>query len=137
MFCLYSCCFWELCELCCMVQLVPSPSRKKIAPMNVVGITDMQHKMFGAYFEGYIVNMYGFVDVLGSGFKYIHCDFVNPFGYLTIILTIRSNFVSTFSPYLNVGSFIWVLNFKVTFINKFERRNWEFVLIVGATTIIE
>jgi hypothetical protein len=30
-----------------------------------------------------------------------------------------------------------VLNFKVIFINKFERRNWEFVLIVGAIAIIE
>jgi hypothetical protein len=93
--------------------------------------------MLGVYFEGYIVNKYGFVDVLGSGFKYIHCDLVDPLGYSTIILTIRSNFVSTFSPHLNVGSFIWVLNFRVTFINKFERRKWEFVLIVWATIIIE
>jgi hypothetical protein len=113
-----------------MAQLVPSPSRKRIAPMNVVGIIDMQHKMFGVCFEGYIVNRYGYVDVLGSGFKYIHCDLADPLGYLTITLTITSNFVSTLSPHLTVGSFIRVLNFRVTFINKFEKGNWEFVLIV-------
>jgi hypothetical protein len=106
--------------------------------MNVVGIIDVQQKMFGAYFEGHIISKYGsVVDVPKSGFKYIYCDLIYPFGYLTITLTIGSNFVSTFSSRLNVGSFIWVLNFKVTFINTFERGDWEFVLKVGAPTIIE
>ncbi len=62
--------------------------------------------MLGICFEGYIVNMYGSTNVAGSGFKYIHCDLANPLGYLTITLTIGSVFVSTFSPCLNVGSFI-------------------------------
>jgi hypothetical protein len=93
--------------------------------------------MLGVGFEGYIVNMYGSVDVLGSGFKYIHCDLTNPLGYLTIILTIGSSFVSTFSLRLNVGSFIWVFNFGVTFQNMFKRKKWEFVLKVGATIVIE
>jgi hypothetical protein len=105
--------------------------------VNVVDIIKVQQKMLGVCFEGYIVSMYGFANVLGSGFKYIHCDLANPLGYLTIILTIGSIFVSTFSPSLNVGSFIWVLNFGVTFRNKFERGNWEFLLRVGAIIAIE
>jgi uncharacterized membrane protein YwaF len=55
-----------------MVQLVPSPSKKRIALINIVGIINMWQKMLGACFEGYIVSNYGFVDVLGSWFKYIH-----------------------------------------------------------------
>jgi len=92
--------------------------------------------MFGACFEGYIIR-YVFADVPGSGFKYIHCDLANPLGYLTITLIIGFNFVSTFSLRLNVGSFIRVFNFGVTFKNKFKRGDWEFVLRVGATIIIE
>jgi len=137
LFCLYSSCFWELCQLCCMAQLVLNPSKKKTPPVNV-GITDMQQKMLSAYFEGCIVSRYGsVVDVPGSGFKYIYCDLIDPFGYLIITLTLGSNFVSTFSFHLNVGSSIWVLNFRVNFKNTFERGDWEFILRVGATTIIE
>jgi len=51
-------------------------------------------------------------------------------------LTIGSNFVSTFSPCLNVGSFICMLNFEVTFRNRFKRGGWEFVLKVGTITIL-
>jgi len=120
-----------------MAQLVPSASRKRTALVNVGGITDVQQKMFGVYFEGYIVSRYGFANVPRSGFKYIHCDLVDPLGYLTIILTIGSSFVSSFFLHLNLGSFIWVIDFGVTFRNKFERGNWEFVLIVGATIVIE
>ncbi len=39
--CLYSSFFGEVLELCCMAQLVFSPSRKTITPMNVVGITNV------------------------------------------------------------------------------------------------
>ncbi len=39
--CLYPSFFWEVFELCCMVQLVFSPSREKNTPMNVVGITNI------------------------------------------------------------------------------------------------
>ncbi len=63
----------------------------------------------------------GSVDVLGSGFKYIHYDIVDPLGYLIIILIVEFSFTSTFSPYINVGSFIYVFNFGVTFRNRFER----------------
>jgi hypothetical protein len=93
--------------------------------------------MFGPYFEGYIVSRYGFIDEPKSGFKHIHCDLADPIGYLTIVLSIKSNFVYTFSPHLNVWSFIQVFNFGVTFKNVFERGDWNFLLRVGATTVIE
>ncbi len=93
--------------------------------------------MFGACFEGYIVNRYGFANVPGSGFIYIHCDLADPPKYLTITLIIGSNFVFIFSPCLNVGSLISLFNFGVTFINMFEGGNWEFVLRIGATIVIQ
>jgi hypothetical protein len=46
-----------------------SPSNKQITPMNVVGITDVQQKMFVACFEGCIISMYGSVNVPRSGFN--------------------------------------------------------------------
>jgi hypothetical protein len=51
--------------------------------------------------------------------------------------TIRVAFVTTFSPHFNVGFFIEVYNFGVTFWNKFEKGDCSFVFRVGATTIIE
>ncbi len=45
--------------------------------------------------------------------------------------------MTTFSPRLNVDSFIRVQNFGVTFQNKFEKGDWSFVLKVGATIMIE
>ncbi len=120
-----------------MVQLIPSPSKKRIAPINVIGII-VQQKMLGVCFEGYIVNRYGFAnDVPRNGLKYIHCDLVDPIRYLIITLILGSNFVCTFSPCLNVRSFIRMLNFKVTFINKIERGDWGFVLKVGAIVVIK
>ncbi len=52
-------------------------------------------------------------------------------------MTIESNFVYAFSFCLNVGSFIRVFNFGVSFKNKFEKGDWKFVLKVGVTTVIE
>jgi hypothetical protein len=88
-------------------------------------------------FEGYILNRYGLYDVVGSGYKFIHCDLIDKVGFFIVTLTIGAAFVTTFSPRLNVGSFIRVQNFEVTFQNKFEKGDWSFVLRVGAITIIE
>jgi hypothetical protein len=93
--------------------------------------------MFGACFQGYIVNRYGSINVLGSGFKYIHCDLVNPLGYLMTTLIVGSKLVFTISLHMNVGSFIWVLNFGVTFRNRFERKDWGFVLGIKVTIDIK
>jgi hypothetical protein len=75
----------------------------------------MQQRMLGAMFERYIVSKYGSYDVYGGDFKYIHCDLTDMSRYFTITLTLGSAFVTIFSPRLNVGSYIWVTNFGVTF----------------------
>lgn len=84
-----------------------------------------------------MVNIYGSYDVPSSGFKYIHCDLIDASRYLTITLTIGSTFVTTFYPCLNVGLYIQIITFGVTFINKFERGDWGLVLRVGSIIMIE
>jgi hypothetical protein len=59
-----------------MTNLLHGLNKKRVAPMFVVGIIDVQQRMLGALFEGYIVSMYGFYNVVGHDFKYIHCDCV-------------------------------------------------------------
>ncbi len=46
-------------------------------------------------------------------------------------------FVTTFFLRLNVRSYIWIINFGVTFKTKFEKSDWGFLLRVGATIVIE
>jgi hypothetical protein len=57
--------------------------------------------MGGRCFEGYVVNRYGSYDVLGSGYKYIHCDLIDCEGYMTMTLTFGSYFAISFSPRFN------------------------------------
>jgi hypothetical protein len=52
--------------------------------------------MLGAIFEGYIVSKYGSYDVPRSGFKYIHCDLIDPLGYFIVTLIADVAFVTTF-----------------------------------------
>jgi len=54
-----------------------------------------------------------------------------------ITLIVGLAFVTIFSPWLNVGLYIQVTNFGVTFQNKFENRDWGFVLKVGAIIVIK
>jgi hypothetical protein len=42
------------------------------------------------------MNIYGSYDVLGSGYKYIHCDLIDCEGYMTMTLTIGSYFLFHF-----------------------------------------
>jgi hypothetical protein len=93
--------------------------------------------MLSGCFEGYILNRYGSYDVVRSGYKFIHCDLTNKVRFLIVTLIVRATFVTTFSPCFNVGSFIQVQNFGVTFWNKFEKGDWSFVLKFGTTTMIE
>jgi len=67
------------------------------------------------------MNKYGSYNVFNSVFKYIHCDLTNALGLKTITLTFNSNFVTTFSPRPNVGSFVHIQNFGFIFKNKFEQ----------------
>jgi hypothetical protein len=90
--------------------------------------------MLNGCFEGYILNRYGSYDVVRNGYKFIHCDLTNKVGFLTITIYCKGYlFISS----LNVGSFIQIQNFGVTFWNKFEKGNWSFVLKVGTAIMIE
>ncbi len=66
--------------------------------------------MLGACFDGLIVNQYGFYDVY-SGYKYIQCNLIDVFGYMTITFIISFGFVTTFSNMLYVSYFVRVSNF--------------------------
>jgi len=88
-------------------------------------------------FEGYVVNRCGSYDVPRSGYKYIHCDLINCESYMIMTLTTRSYFATSFSLCLNIGGFVHITNFGVTFHNKFERGDWGLVIRVGVSTIIK
>lgn len=90
--------------------------------------------MFGRL---YTKQIHGSYDIVGSGYKFIHYDLMDEGAFLIVTLIIRATFVTMFSPYLNVGSFIRVQNFGVTFQNKFLKGDWSFVLKVGTSTMIE
>jgi len=51
------------------------------------------------------MNSYKLYDVIGNGFKFIHCDLSDVSNYMRITLLVVSPFVTTFSgsPHLNVG----------------------------------
>ncbi len=55
-----------------MVELIPSASRKRGAPLNVIQIMNIQQRMLGGNFEGLTMKKYGSYDIFGSAFKYIH-----------------------------------------------------------------
>ncbi len=95
-------------------------SRKRNAHVNVILITNIQQKILSGYFEGFIMNKYGSYNVLNNVFKYIYYDLTNARGLKIITLLFSWNFVTTFSPRPNVGSFICIQNFGITFKNKFE-----------------
>jgi hypothetical protein len=77
--------------------------------------------MLRASFEGCILKRYGSYDVVRNDYKYIQCNFTNPFGFMTITLMVRSTFVMTFLPWVNVGVFVQMSNFGVMFKNKFKQ----------------
>ncbi len=84
-----------------------SPNKKKVTPIIVWGVSDIQQMMSGGCCEGYLMNRYGSYDVLGSGYKYIHCDLIDCEGYMTMTLTVGSYFVISFSPHLNIKGFFF------------------------------
>ncbi len=89
-----------------MVEIVASLSKKRTTPIFVLGVIDIQQKMLSGCFECCILSRYGSYDVVGSGYKFIHCDLTYKARFLTIALIVKATFVTTFSPLLNVGSFI-------------------------------
>jgi hypothetical protein len=78
-----------------MVKLLHGLGKKRVAPMSVVGIIDVQQRVLGALFEGYIISRYGFYNVFGHNYIYIHCDLIDALSYLTISLMVGSTFVTT------------------------------------------
>jgi hypothetical protein len=98
-----------------MTKLVHVPKKKKVTPTFILGMTNVQQRMLGVMFERYIISRYGSYDVYGGSYKYIHCDLTDTSRYFTITLTLGSTFVTIVFPQLNVGSYIWVTNFGVTF----------------------
>jgi hypothetical protein len=65
-----------------MVKFVHGPDKKRRTPMSIVRIINMQQRMLGVVFEGYIGSKYGFYNVTSNGFKYIHCDLIDVLGIL-------------------------------------------------------
>jgi len=57
--------------------------------------------------------------------------------YLTITSTIGSSFVITFSPYFNVGSYIQIINFWMTFKNKCKKGYWGLFWKLGQQLLKE
>lgn len=41
--------------------------------------------MFSGCFEGYILSRYGSYDVVGNGYKFIHCDLIHQVGFTIVI----------------------------------------------------
>ncbi len=92
---------------------VTRPSKKRPTTLNIVFIIEVKERMLGACFDGLIVNQYGSYDVSSNGYKYIHYDSVDVFGYMTITFIVSFGFVTTFSNRLYVGYFVRVSNFGV------------------------
>ncbi len=51
-------------------------------------------------------------------FKYVHCDLIFVFRYLTITLTMGSTFVSIFYGHFNVGGYIKMSNVENVFLKR-------------------
>lgn len=77
--------------------------------------------MLGVFFEGWVFNEYDFYDVVGSVYKYVHCDLMNALRYFTIMLTMGFTFVTTFFGPFKYMAYIKVSKFGVMFKNKFEK----------------
>jgi hypothetical protein len=92
-------------------DFVINSSKKRLSPPHIVSILDVQQRMLGASFEGWIFNQYGSYDVVSNAYKYIHCDFTNSHGFLTIILIINIAFVTSFSPCLKMVTHVRVNKF--------------------------
>ncbi len=55
-----------------------SPSKKRLAPMTIWGVSNIQQRMLGGCFEGYIVSKYGSSNVqIASTNTYIVHDLID------------------------------------------------------------
>jgi hypothetical protein len=86
------------------------------------------------------MNSYKLYDVIGNGFKFIHCNPSDVSNYMMITLLVVSPFVTTFSwsSHLNVGFYIQAQYFCVIFeTNLSKGTNCWLIIKIRATIIIE
>ncbi len=123
--------------ICIQWQKCSQHKQKNTTLICVLVVTDIKQRMLSGCSESYILNRHGLYDVVMSEYKFIHCDLTDKVKFLIVTFTIGATFVMTFSPCLNVGCFIQIQNFGVTFQNKFEKNDWSFVMRVRTTIVIE
>jgi hypothetical protein len=61
-----------------MTTMEMSPNKKRLAPMTIWGVSNIQQRMLGGCFKGYIASKYGSYDVqiLGTN-AYIAHDLID------------------------------------------------------------
>jgi len=65
-------------------------------------------RMLGKCFENLMVSWYGSYDIIGNDFKFIHCDLINRFDYMTITLTIWPRFAFVIVLFKSISIFLMV-----------------------------
>jgi hypothetical protein len=57
-----------------MIAMEVSLSKKRLTPMTIWGVSNIQQKMLGGFFEGYIVSKYGSynVQIVGTNTYIVH-----------------------------------------------------------------
>jgi hypothetical protein len=90
-------------------------SKERPSAIIVWGVSNIQQRMLGGCFKGYIAYKYESYDVAKHKFKYTHCDLTYQIGYMTMTLIIGSYFATTFFPCLNVGCLICIINLGIIF----------------------
>lgn len=111
--------------------------RKRSTPMIVWGVSDIQQRMLGGCFEGYIVSRYGSYDVSNSGYKYIHCDLIDLGWFFHCDINCWVILCHNLFP----SSECWLLcahhQFQSNFPKQLSKRGSRFIIKVGVSIIIE
>ncbi len=94
-FSIYS--FDLLSVMCCYSIICCKPKHGKNSIFEFCWYNECLTLNVGCIFWKLHSKLNGSYDVVGSDYKYIHYDIIDFFGYMTISLTIGSNFVTIFS----------------------------------------
>ncbi len=120
-----------------MATMEVNPSKKISTPMIVWGVSDIQQRMLGGCFEGYIVSRYGSYNVASSGYKYIHCDLID----LGCFFHCDINYWVILCHNLFPSSECWLFcahhQFQNNFPKQVSKRGLGFIIKVGISIIIE
>jgi hypothetical protein len=79
-----------------MAKIVVSLSKKNKSHVYVLGVINIQQIMLSECFEGYIMSRYGLYDVVTSGYKFIHYDFIDRARFFYYHLSLVENLVCFF-----------------------------------------